>query len=138
MANKLPKKYKLKLNSSQKIEELLQELYDEADKNIVEIQNEMNKLANSVQLDQEIMDAKTKYAKAMNDFIVSREKAITKKVDIAKLMAEIVKHNGDISDTLNDKNSMKNMGSFNIEELKRAMKEQINNDNKPDVYQLKR
>lgn len=96
MANKLPKKYKLKLNSSQKIEELLQELYDEADKNIVEIQNEMNKLANSVQLDQEIMDAKTKYAKAMNDFIVNKDKAIGRKLDIAKLMSEILKFNGNV------------------------------------------
>ena len=86
MANKLPKRYKLKLNSAQKIEELLQELYDEADKNIVEIQNEMNKLANSVQLDQEIVDAKAKYAKAMNDFITNKDKAIGRKLDIAKLM----------------------------------------------------
>ena len=96
MANKLPKKYKLKLNSSQKIEELLQELYDEADKNIVEIQNEMNKLANSVKLDEEIMDAKTKYAKAMNDFIVNKDKAIGRKLDIAKLMSEIIKFNGNV------------------------------------------
>ena len=93
MTNKLPKKYKLKLNSSQKIEELLQELYDEADKNIVEIQNEMNKLANSVQLDQEIVDAKAKYAKAMNDFITNKDKAIGRKLDIAKLMSEILKFN---------------------------------------------
>ena len=96
MANKLPKKYKLKLNSSQKIEELLQELYDEADKNIVEIQNEMNKLANSVQLDQEIVDAKAKYAKAMNDFITNKDKAIGRKLDIAKLMSEILKFNGNV------------------------------------------
>jgi hypothetical protein len=96
MANKLPKKYKLKLNSSQKIEELLQELYDEADKNIVEIQNEMNKLANSVQLDQEILDAKSKYAKAMNDFITNKDKAIGRKLDIAKLMSEILKFNGNV------------------------------------------
>ena len=96
MANKLPKKYKLKLNSAQKIEELLQELYDEADKNIVEIQNEMNKLANSVQLDQEIVDAKAKYAKAMNDFITNKDKAIGRKLDIAKLMSEILKFNGNV------------------------------------------
>jgi flagellar biosynthesis/type III secretory pathway protein FliH len=44
---------------------LLQELYEEADKNIVEIQNEINKLTNSVQLNEEIMDAKAKYAKAI-------------------------------------------------------------------------
>ena len=96
MANKLPKKYKLKLNSTQKIEELLQELYDEADKNIVEIQKEMNKLANSVQLDQEIVDAKAKYAKAMNDFITNKDKAIGRKLDIAKLMSEILKFNGNV------------------------------------------
>ena len=96
MTNKISKKYKLKLNSSQKIEELLQELYDEADKNIVEIQNEMNKLANSVQLDKEIVDAKAKYAKAMNDFITNKDTAIGRKLDIAKLMSEILKFNGNV------------------------------------------
>lgn len=96
MTHKLPKKYKLKLNSAQKIEELLQELYEESDKNIVEIQNEMNKLANSVQLDQEIVDAKAKYAKAMNDFITNKDKAIGRKLDIAKLMSEILKFNGNV------------------------------------------
>ena len=96
MENKLPKRYKVKLNSAQKIEELLQELYDESDKNIVEIQNEMNKLSNSVQLDQEIVDAKAKYAKAMNDFITNKDKAIGRKLDIAKLMSEILKFNGNV------------------------------------------
>ncbi|MDY4159460.1 MAG: hypothetical protein SOY02_04415 [Candidatus Onthovivens sp.] len=74
----------------------MQELYEEADKNIVEIQNEMNKLANSVQLDQEIVDAKAKYAKAMNDFITNKDKAIGRKLDIAKLMSEILKFNGNV------------------------------------------
>lgn len=96
MTNKLPKKYKLKLNSVEKIEELLQELYEEADKNIVEIQNEMNKLSNSVQLNEEIVDAKAKYAKAMNDYISNKDKAIGRKLDIAKLMSEILKYNGNV------------------------------------------
>lgn len=96
MANKIAKRYKLKLNSVQKIEELLQELYEEADKNIVEIQNEMNKLSNSVQLSEEIVDAKAKYAKAMNDYISNKDKAIGRKLDIAKLMSEILKYNGNV------------------------------------------
>jgi len=96
MANKISKRYKLKLNSVEKIEELLQELYDEADKNIVEIQNEMNKLSNSVQLNEEITDAKAKYAKAMNDYISNKDKAIGRKLDIAKLMSEILKYNGNV------------------------------------------
>ena len=96
MAGKLAKRYKLKLNSVEKSEELLQELYEEADKNIVEIQNEMNKLANSVELNNEIVDAKAKYAKAMNDFITNKDKAIGRKLDIAKLMSEILKFNGNV------------------------------------------
>lgn len=132
------RKMQIKLNSTEKIEQLLQEAYDLTCKQINDIQNEMNKLSNSCNLADVTIEEKTKYAKAMNDFIGSREKAITKKFDIAKLMAEIVKHNGDVAGTLNDKNAMKNIGgSFNIEELRKAMKEQMSSDS-PDTYQLKR
>lgn len=132
------RKLQIKLNSNEKIEQLLQEAYDLTCKQINDIQNEMNKLSNSCNLADVTIEEKTKYAKAMNDFMGSREKAISKKFDIAKLMAEIVKHNGDINETLNDKNSMKGFGSgsLNIEELRRAMKEQMGD--KTETYQLKR
>lgn len=132
------KKIQIKLNSTEKIEQLLQESYDLTVKQINDIQNEMNKLSNSCNLADVTIEEKTKYAKAINDFIGSREKAITKKFEIARLMAEIVKHNGDINGTLNDKNAMKNTGgTFNIDELRRAMKEQMTTD-KPETYELKR
>lgn len=99
---KIQKRYKLKLNSAQKIEELLQELYEEADKNIVEIQNEMNKLSMSVELNNEIVDAKAKYAKAMNDYISNKDKAIGRKLEIAKLMSEILKFNGNIKQAVDE------------------------------------
>ena len=131
------RRLQIKLNSNEKIEQLLQESYDLTCKQINDIQNEMNKLSNSCILSDSTIEEKTKYAKAMNDFIGSREKAITKKFEIAKLMAEIVKHNGDVNSTLNDKNAMKGMSGFNIDELKKAMKEQMN-DNQTESYQLKR
>lgn len=133
MANKLPKRYKLKINSSQKIEELLQELYDEADKNIVEIQNEMNKLANSVQLDAEIVDAKAKYAKAMNDFITNKDKAIGRKLDIAKLMSEILKFNGNV------KLAMTEGDIPDWDEITNALVDDTNDNNRDETeeYQLK-
>ena len=101
---KIFRSYKLKLNSVPKIEELLQELYDEADKNIVEIQNEINKMANSVQLSNEAVDAKAKYAKAINDYITNKDKAIGRKLEIAKLMSEILKYNGNIKKTVMEGN----------------------------------
>lgn len=133
------KRMQIKLNSNDKIEQLLQEAYDLTCKQINDIQNEMNKLSNSCNLGDVTIEEKTKYAKAMNDFIGSREKAITKKFEIAKLMAEIVKHNGDVNETLNDKNAMKNMGkAFSIEDLKKQMQEQMNNNTVSETYQLKR
>jgi hypothetical protein len=96
------KKYKLKINSPEKIEVLLQELYNDACKNIEQVQHEMNKLTNSVNLNDEAMDAKARYAKAMNDFITSKDKAIGKKLDIAKLMTEILKFNGNVSKTFSE------------------------------------
>lgn len=90
----LKKKFKVQLNSLSKIEELLQELYNEADKNIVEAQNQLNKLNASVNLNNEIADSKAKIAKAINDYIKTKDAAIGRKLEIAKLMTEIHKHNG--------------------------------------------
>lgn len=132
------KRVQIRLNSNEKIEQILQEAYDLTCKQINDIQNEMNKLSNSCNLADVTIEEKTKYAKAMNDFMGSREKAIGKKFEIAKLMAEIVKHNGDINGTLDDKNAMKGFGgAFSIEQLKKAMKQEMGDDT-PDTYQLKR
>ena len=124
------KRYKLRLNSLDKIEELLQELYNEADKNIVEIQNQMNKLSNSVALNDEIMDSKTKYAKAMNDFITNKDKAIGRKLDIAKLMTEIHKFNGDVRKMVDNEESVGNW-----EDLKDVVESTINDDNDQETVE---
>ena len=124
-------RYKLRLNSLDKIEELLQELYNEADKNIVEIQNQMNKLSNSVALNDEIMDSKTKYAKAMNDFITNKDKAIGRKLDIAKLMTEIHKFNGDVRKMVDNEESVGNW-----EDLKDVVESTTNDSNDQETVEI--
>ena len=124
------KRYKLRLNSLDKIEELVQELYNEADKNIVEIQNQMNKLSNSVALNDEIMDSKTKYAKAMNDFITNKDKAIGRKLDIAKLMTEIHKFNGDVRKMVDNEVSVGNW-----EDLKDVVESTTNDSNDQETVE---
>ena len=124
------KRYKLRLNSLDKIEELLQELYNEADKNIIEIQNQMNKLSNSVALNDEIMDSKTKYAKAMNDFITNKDKAIGRKLDIAKLMTEIHKFNGDVRKMVDNEESVGNW-----EDLKDVVESTTNDENNQETVE---
>ena len=124
------KRYKLRLNSLDKIEELLQELYNGGDKNIVEIQAQMHKLSNSVALNDEIMDSKTKYAKAMNDFITNKDKAIGRKLEIAKLMTEIHKFNGDVRKMVDNEESVGNW-----EDLKDVVESTINDDNNQETVE---
>ena len=92
----IAKKYKLKLDSKEKITELLQEIYDEACKNIEEAQREINKITTSTDLTEEVVDGKAKYAKEINDFIATKDKAISRKFEIAKLMTEVLKFNGNV------------------------------------------
>lgn len=126
------KRYKLKLNSVEKIEELLQELYNETCKNINDIQMQMNKLAESTPLTDEIMDSKAKFAKAMNDFIANKDKAIGRKLEIAKLMAEVYKFQGNVAQAVNEGNY-----SFsNFEELKQRLLEEEQNEQEPATYKL--
>lgn len=94
------KRYKVKVESKEKLEELLQEVYTEACQIITEAQNEINKIANSTALNEETMDAKAKYSKAVNDFILTKEKAISKKFEIAKLMSDVLKSKGGAAEAL--------------------------------------
>lgn len=128
------RKYTLKLNSIPKVEELLQELYNETNKMVFEIQEQMNKLMSSVSLNQEPMDAKAKYSKAMNDFLANKEKAISRKLDIAKLMAEIIKYNGNMK-------VMAQESEINWDEFKDTLVDSgtsASNDEKSDIceYEL--
>lgn len=116
-------KYKIVINSVDNIRDLLQISYMEADSQIIQAQNEITKLANSTNLQDEVMDSKQKYAKAIQDYLTIKDKAIGKKIDIAKLLSEIMKHNGDVEGTMNDEKAMKNM-SFDFKKIREIVNEE--------------
>lgn len=134
----MEKKYKVRLNSVDKIEELLQEIYDESCRLINQIQNEISKIQTNINLGTEglTIEDKTKYAKAMNDFMTSKKKAIDSKFEIAKFMGEIVKHSGDVAGTLNDQNFAKNT-KLNLSQLKTIALESDDEDDSEN-YTLKK
>lgn len=129
------KKYKVRLNSSEKIEELLQEIYDQACRQLNEIQNEINKLINSTNLgaDGVTMDDKAKYSKSIHDYLGDKAKAIAAKFEIAKFMGEVMKHNGDAGATVNDKNFQKRT-ALNLNDIRAA----LDDNNDTETYNLKK
>ena len=102
----------------------MQEIYDQSCRHIQEIQNEINRLANSTNMASIdfTMDDKAKYSKAMHDYLNDKRKAMDQKLEIAKLMNEVIKHNGDAKSAVEDKNFVKKT-SLNLNEIRAAMQE---------------
>lgn len=130
-------KYKIELNSNENLKNLLQETYELADAQLIQAQNEINKLSNSTNLQDEIMDAKQKYSKAINDYLSIKDKAIGKKLDIAKMLSEIIKHNGNVENTLSDSQAQKNT-SFNFDKIREIIAGSSEENNKTETIKLNR
>jgi len=114
-------KFKIEINNAQNIQDLLQIAYNLADEQLIQAQNEINKLANATQLQTEVMDSKSKYAKAMNDYMGIKDKAISKKMEIAKLLTEILNHSSNNNGTLVDSNSGVKQ-TFDLSKIKEMVK----------------
>ena len=128
-------RFKIELNDIQNIRDLLQNAYNIADEQIVQSQNEIAKLASATNLHEEPMDAKAKYAKAINDYLGIKDKAISKKLDIAKLLTEILHHNGDVKSAIEGGGSSKNT-EFNFEDIRKIVDDSLNEQQKTKTIQL--
>lgn len=131
------KKYTVKLNSLEKIEQLLQETYNLACQQHNQIQDEMNKLTNTTEFNLLDIDAKEKYGKIMQNYMALQQKSIAQKFDIAKLMAEVAKHGGDVNGALND---MKNVPtSLDLTKLRELAKNaSTKDDGASERYDIKK
>lgn len=128
------KKFTVKLNSNDKIEQLLQESYNLACQQHTQIQNEINKIANTTVIKDLDIDGKEKYAKIMNNYMGLQQKAIAQKFDIAKLLAEIVKNNGDVKKSIGDIG--KQPTTLDIAKLREIAKN-ATQPSEPTQYQIK-
>lgn len=128
-------KFKIELNDSQNVRDVLQIAYNLSDAQITQAQNEINKLANATKLQDEVMDSKSKYSKAINDYLSIIDKAISKKVEIAKLMTEILHHNGNIGAALSD-NQMVGKQSFDLSKIKEMVKNMHEEKEQTKVIEL--
>lgn len=135
----MEKRYKVKLNSIEKVEELLQEIYDQACRQLNEVQSEINKLQSSTNLGEEgfSMDDKAKYSKSMHDYLGDKEKAIKSKFEIAKFMGELIKHSGDLVGTLNDKEFGK-ATKLDLKGLREGIEDTLNDGGDSTTYFLKK
>lgn len=118
-------KLKIDVNNAQSLKDLLQEVYNLANEQIVQAQNEINKLSVATQLSEEPMDARSKYAKSINDYLSIKDKAISKKIDIAKILSDVLNHNGDVKGALESNEQALGTMSFDLEEIKKVVDDSL-------------
>lgn len=123
-----PRKTKVEIDNKDSLSSLLQETYNDACGQIVQAQNIMNEVTNTVK--PETINDSTAIAKAKTDALKIKENSIKIKLDVAKLQAEIIKNNGDV------KKAAKDMGveTASDDDFKtvREMMNKIKKDNDPN------
>lgn len=125
---------KIKLNDINNLREILQEAYDQASSQIIQAQQEIAKLESSTNLAECCMDEKQKYAKAINDFLTIKDKAISKKTDITKQMSEILMKNNattELSETAKP-------ASFDFSKIREMLDGENSNETKKETIELKK
>ena len=130
------KNLKIELNSTDNLRDLLQMIMELADEQINQAQSEINKLKSSTNLTEEAMDGKSKYAKAINDFLVTKNKATAQKIEVAKMLQDVIKYNGDLKDDLENNNSGLDIGSLQ-DIVDKAMKNK-DNESQTKIVTLKK
>lgn len=128
-------KLKIQLNDIQNLRDLLQEAYNLASEQIIQAQNEINKLSTATMLSDETIEGKSKYAKAINDYLGMKDKAISKKLDISKILADVLNHNGDVKSALEDGTNIKSM-DFNFDDIKKMVDESYRSEEKNKTIEL--
>ena len=79
------KKFSIKLNSTDKVEQLLQETYDLASQQSKQIQDEINKIVNTTILNNLDIDGKEKYGKIMNNYL-----SLLQKLDLQQRLFSVI------------------------------------------------
>ena len=130
-------KLKIELNNSQNLRDLLQAAYILADEQIIQAQNEINKMANATQLQNESIDGKAKYGKIINDYLGIKDKAISKKLDIAKILSDILHHNGDVKSAIESSETAKAM-QFDFNDIRKIVDDSLSEQEKTKKIQLKK
>lgn len=127
----------IKLNSSVKTEALMQEIYDEACRQIVSVQENMTNIIESTNLANETIENKAKYGKIINDFLTQKHNALGRKMEVAKLMVEFLKSKGN-----EDSNKKQELDYGSLDDVLNRLRDdstnKLNETTDNEVYKIKR
>lgn len=127
-------KYQVKVNDIENFQALCQTVYDETVGIINQAEQNINLLKNSTDLKDELIDGKQKYANAVHNFIGDKDRAIGRRIEIAKLLSDLIKNQGNIVQTLNNAENNKEVINLSLSDFKRQLKEEEEKARESKLY----
>jgi len=121
------KKQQIKVNNSTSLEGLMQEVYNDACSQINDAQRTINELTNSTTA--EDVDDATKIAREKSNAQKIKDSGVKIKLEVAKLQADIIKHNGNLEDVNQSRTSSGAPSLDDFKELRNMIKNAGNDDN---------
>jgi len=103
-------KQKIEINNSNSLQNIMQEVYNNACGMIQDAQKVINEVDSGSS--PEDVDDWVKIAKAKTDALKLKDSAIKIKLDVGKLQSDIIKHNGDIAAAVGNNQEIVSKDSF--------------------------
>ncbi len=97
------RKQEVKVNNTESLEGIMQEVYNDACLNINEAQRTINELTTGATPDG--VDDLTKIAKEKGNLLKVKDSAIRLKLDVAKLQSDIIKNNGNAESAIEERSN---------------------------------
>jgi hypothetical protein len=128
----LPRKRKqdVKVNNTESLEGIMQEVYNDACLNINEAQRTINELTTGATPDD--VDDLTKIAKEKGNLLKVKDSAIRLKLDVAKLQSDIIKNNGNAESAIQERSN----GTATLNDFKSIREMFKQGHNKEDEFEL--
>jgi hypothetical protein len=112
-------KYKIVLNDKTNLQTGLNEIYHELDFLINQIQEEYTKLSENTSLADMSMDDKSEYAKSVHNLLVDKANVMKLKIEVQKIVTEVLKTGGNEISALNNMKSAKSVGAIDTKSLQK-------------------
>jgi predicted metalloprotease with PDZ domain len=118
------KKLNITVNNLESLQDLMQEVYNDACGQIIDAQNTINALMNGSEAVD--VDDHVKLAKGKTDALKLKDSAIKLKLDVGRLQNEIIKHGGDAKKALDEVSGNSGSGASleAFSKIREFMKEQ--------------
>lgn len=120
------KKQQIKLDDTNALEGLLQEVYNDACANMNAAQNNINEMSNAAE--PEDVDDLTKIAKEKTSALKVKDSAMKLKLEVAKLQSDIIKNNGSADKAIEERTGGK-VSLSDFKAVRKMMEENSKKDN---------